>query len=57
MAPFLCRCPITGFQVQGWSADEEPANGERFETVTCLACGRAHLVNPKSGRVLGVGSE
>jgi hypothetical protein len=57
MAPFLYRCPNTGFHVQGWSADEEPENGGRFEIVTCLACGRPHLVNPKTGRVLGVGSE
>jgi hypothetical protein len=57
MAPFLYRCPNTGFQVQGWSADEEPSNSEVYESLTCLACGRSHLVNPKTGRVLGVGSE
>jgi hypothetical protein len=25
--------------------------------VTCLACAQAHLVNPKTGRVLGAGDE
>jgi hypothetical protein len=57
MALFLYRCPTTGFQVQGWSADDDPENGEHFETVTCLACGRPHFVNPKNGRVLGAESE
>jgi hypothetical protein len=57
MAPFLYRCPTTGFQVQGWATDDDPENGEHYESVICLACGRVHFVNPKTGRVLGAGSE
>jgi hypothetical protein len=53
MAPFLSRCPATGLQVQGWAADGDLENGEVYEAVTCLACGRQHLVNPKTGKVLG----
>jgi len=58
MAPFVYVCPNTGKRVQGWSADDDAeTDGEVYEIVTCLACGRPHLVNPKSGRTLGAGSE
>jgi hypothetical protein len=46
MVLFTYRCPRTGLQVQGW------ADGEIYEPVTCTACGRIHLVNQKSGKVL-----
>jgi hypothetical protein len=54
MTAFLYRCPNTGRNVQGWIADD-PTEGkaERFEAVTCLICARVHLVNPKTGKVLG----
>jgi hypothetical protein len=54
MAPLIFRCPSTGLNVQGWIADD-PTEGEAesYETVTCTACTRVHLVNPKTGRVLG----
>jgi hypothetical protein len=51
MIPFTYRCPRTGQQVQGWAADDL-TEGEPYEPVTCTACGRIHLVNPKSGKVL-----
>jgi hypothetical protein len=51
MVQFTCRCPRTGQQVQGRVADEL-TNGETYEPVTCTACGRVHLVSPKSGKVL-----
>jgi hypothetical protein len=37
--------------VQGWAADDR-TEGEIYEPVTCIACGRIHLVNSKSGKVL-----
>jgi hypothetical protein len=54
MPTFLYRCPNTGLLVQGWIG-EDPTNRDedRFEAVTCTACGRVHLVNPKTGKVLG----
>ena len=55
MIAFVYRCPATGLKVQGHLADEL-LEGERYEAVTCTACGRVHLVNPKSGRVLEPGS-
>ena len=51
MVPFTYRCPRTGQQVQGWAA-ADLGDGETYEAVTCTACGRIHLVNTKSGKVL-----
>lgn len=55
MAAFVYRCPITSQNVQGWAADQtaNDSNSNAVETVKCLACQRTHLVNPKTGRVLG----
>jgi len=49
--PFLYRCPLTGMNVQGLTTDDEPRDGGqgRLETVTCLACGQLHLVDPTKG--------
>jgi hypothetical protein len=46
-------------KVQGWFADDgsENSNSEKYETVTCLACARIHLVNPKTGKTLGMEEE
>jgi hypothetical protein len=51
MGSFVYRCPRTGQVVQGWIADE-PMNGEAYEPVSCIACGRVHLINPKTGKIL-----
>jgi len=51
MFHFIYRCPRTGQQVQGWTADDL-TEVEIYEPVTCTACGRVHLINPKSGKVL-----
>ena len=54
MAPFLYRCPTTGLKVQGWLADDPSGdNDDAYETVTCLACTRVHLINRSTGKVLG----
>jgi hypothetical protein len=54
MPPFLFRCPNTGLKVQGWVADDpSDSDQETFEAVTCTACTRVHLVNPKNGKILG----
>jgi hypothetical protein len=56
MATFLYRCPHTGVMVQAVVADPTP-QGEVFEPVICIACTRVHLVNPKTGKVLGGASD
>ena len=54
MATFLYHFPNTGKNVQGWTAnDPTERDDDAFEAVTCLACTRVHLVNPKTGKVLG----
>lgn len=57
MATFLYRCPNTGRQVQGWSADDPTEDGDTYQSVTCLACAQLHLVNPKTGKVIGAEDE
>ena len=55
MAPFLFRCPNTGLHVQGWVVADDGSDepGETYETVNCQACRQMHLVNPRTGRVMG----
>jgi hypothetical protein len=53
MAPFLFQCPKTRLNVQGWLAEEIPSDNKIFLTVECVACGRVHLVNPATGKVMG----
>ena len=54
MGAILFRCPNTGYRVQGWFAEDVSETDEdTYETVTCLACQRVHLVNPKTGKVFG----
>jgi hypothetical protein len=54
MATFVYRCPTTGMNVQGWFADDPSEHeGEVYETITCVACTRVHLINRSAGRVLG----
>jgi hypothetical protein len=54
MPAILFRCPNTGSRVQGWIAEDvTDAEEDTYEPVTCLACQRVHLVNPKTEKVLG----
>ena len=51
---FVFRCPNTGLNVQGWVAeDPSERESESYEAVTCTACTRVHLVDPRTGRILG----
>ena len=42
-----------GFLVQGWSAEEIPAEEDGYEFVTCLAYSQLHFVSRTTGKVLG----
>jgi hypothetical protein len=54
MATFVYRCPTTGLNVQGWFADDPSEHeGDVYETITCVARTRVHLINRSTGRVLG----
>lgn len=48
--PFLFRCPTTGMNVQGLADSDLNAAGT-FVAQACMACGRMHLVDPRSGRL------
>ena len=39
--------------VQGWSADEVTDEDDTYQSFQCIACTRVHLVNLKTGKVLG----
>ena len=53
---FVFRCPNTGLNVHGFVA-EDLADDRHFEPVTCNACTRVHLVNPKTGKLIGEDDE
>ncbi len=55
MASFVYRCPNTGLRVNGFVADDP--TDDAFESMTCTACTRVHLVNPRTGKVLGEDDE
>ena len=57
MPPFLFRCSDIGKTVQGFIAVEVPDDADSYETVTCLACRKVHLVNPATSKVLGAADE
>lgn len=53
---FVYQCPTTGYKVQGYVANfvaDDPERDDAYEPVTCTLCSRVHLVNPKTGKVLG----
>jgi len=37
--------------------DDTDGNDETYVAVTCTACQRLHLVNPKTGRLIGENSD
>jgi len=53
MAGITFRCPNTGSYVDAWIEGEDSEADHSYEALTCVACQRVHLVNPKSGRVIG----
>jgi hypothetical protein len=58
MPSFLYRSPNMRLNVQGWVADDPTeSDDDGYEAVTCLACRRVHLVNPKTEKVLGEDEE
>ena len=56
MATRVFLYPNTGDRVQAWFADNG-SDSETYEAVTCLACRQVHMVNPKTGKLLGADEE
>lgn len=57
MPTFIFICPITGFNVQHWLSDEQDADENQYDAVTCTACGGVHFVGRKTQKVLGQENE
>jgi hypothetical protein len=55
LTAFTYRCPATGMNVHGWTAEpisRDPAKST-FVSTQRPACARIHLVDPASGTALG----
>jgi hypothetical protein len=58
MPTFLYRCPTIGLRVEGWVVDDPTKRDEdSYVSMTCLACRGVHLINPKTGKVVGEDEE
>jgi hypothetical protein len=53
MVPFIFTCPATLMNVQHLRDDDPDLPATEYEPVTCTACTRIHLVNRKTGKLLG----
>jgi hypothetical protein len=55
MPVFVCTCPSTKLDVQ-YSLDDDKKDDvpdTEYEAVTCEACAKVHLINRKTGKLLG----
>jgi hypothetical protein len=57
MANFVFRCPATGLNVQHQLDDDPDISENEHEGIICPACTRLHLLNRKTGKVLGQDNE
>lgn len=54
MVKLIFRCTRTGMNVQIEMPEMAPAeHADSYESVTCPACTRIHLINKTTGRTLG----
>ena len=53
MAHFIFRCPETGLNVQHQVDDDPDIAENEYEGIMCPACTKMHLLNRKTGKVLG----
>ena len=51
--PIAFLCPNMGVWVESSFADTEDSH-EIYERVTCLACRQLHMLNLRTGKILGV---
>jgi hypothetical protein len=54
MGNFVFICPSTNLNIQHCrDEDDENASDNEYEAIMCKACARLHLINRKTGKVLG----
>jgi hypothetical protein len=51
----MYRCPDTGLRVPSFESTK--TSDGTYDVVTCVACGRVHLIDPATGKVLGQDKE
>jgi hypothetical protein len=52
MTHLVFTCPTTAINVQHWLNDDDVQENE-YEGIPCSACAKMHLVNRKTGKLLG----
>jgi len=53
MGKLIFRCVQTGMNVQMWLPEAAPTDRtDSYEAVRCPSCGRIHLVNKITGKML-----
>ena len=57
MAPFVFRCPASGLNVLHQVDDDPDIAENEYEGIMCPACTKMHLLNRKTGKVLGQDDE
>jgi hypothetical protein len=57
MANFVFRCPATGLNVQRQVDDDLDIAENEYEGIMCPACTKMHLLNRKTGKLLGQDDE
>jgi hypothetical protein len=53
MTPVVFSCPATLMNVQHSLDDDADMPENEYEVITCLACTKLHLINRKTGQILG----
>jgi hypothetical protein len=53
MPPVVFTCPATFMNVQHSLDDDPDVPENEYEVITCLACTKLHLINRKTGKILG----
>ena len=57
MANFVFRCPASGLNVQHQVDDDPDIAENEYEGIMCPACTKMHLLNRKTGKLLGQDDE
>jgi hypothetical protein len=53
MAHFIFRCPSTNLNVQHETDDDPDISENEYVGIMCPACTKMHLLNRKTGKLLG----
>jgi hypothetical protein len=53
MAHFIYRCPATSLNVQHQTDDDADISENEYVGIMCPACTKMHLLNRKTGKLLG----